>query len=117
MIPPDEIEVAQEFTFDNNSRWEYKVQFLRLSLTKEAKELKDSPDKDGLMEILDLVNASTLQKETGSYIVTEDGFTMTGDRRNQMFVGLMSGLWKRNGSKLTLIGDSDSRLGTIVFSK
>ena len=121
-IAVDEIETTEEFTFDNNSRWEFRIQ-AKVSATKEMKELKNDLDKEvrefaaGFMEAIERENESMVRTATGSYIVTEDGFTMTGDRRNRMFVGLMSGIWKRNGSKLTLIGDSESSLGTIVLSK
>ena len=121
-IAVDEIETTEEFTFDNNSRWEFRIQ-AKVSATKEMKELKNDLDKEvrefaaGFMEAIERENESVVRTATGSYIVTEDGFTMTGDRRNRMFVGLMSGIWKRNGSKLTLIGDSESSLGTIVLSK
>jgi len=121
-IAVDEIETTEEFTFDNNSRWEFRIQ-AKVSATKEMKELKNDPDKEvrefaaGFMEAIERENESMVRTATGSYIVTEDGFTMTGDRRNRMFVGRMSGIWKRNGSKLTLIGDRASGLGTIVLSK
>ena len=41
---------------------------------------------------------------------------MQGDKMNVVFKGRMSGIWKRNGSKLTLIGDPSSGLGTIILS-
>jgi len=42
---------------------------------------------------------------------------MTGDEANESFIGLMSGVWKRNGNKLTLIGDNESSLGAIILSE
>ena len=118
VIDVEGIEMISEITFDNNSRWGL-ITERKMSATKKALEFKNHPDKKvrefaaGLMELIKDENG-LVNSATGSYIVTEDGFTMTGDRRNRMFTGLMSGIWKRNGSKLTLIGDS---LGAIVLSK
>ena len=122
MIPPDEIEVAQEFTFDNNSRWEYKEQF-KTSLAEEIREGINHPEKDvreaaaELVELFDKSLGDIVVIEAGSYVVTGDRFTMTGDRTNTVFTGLMSGVWKRDGNKLTLIGDKESELGGITLSK
>ena len=64
------------------------------------------------MEWFKSVNRLLDMVATGSYIVSEDNFVMTGDSSNTGgFTGIMSGLWKRTGSKLTLIGDPSSGLG------
>ena len=93
-----------------------------MSATKKALEFKNHPDKEvrefaaGLMELIKDENG-LVNSATGSYIVTEDEFTMMGDSKNEVFTGRMSGIWNRSGSKLNLIGDNDSGLGTIIFSK
>ena len=121
VIDVEGIEMISEITFDNNSRWGL-ITERKMSATKKALEFKNHPDKEvrefaaGLMELIKDENG-LVNSATGSYIVTEDEFTMMGDSKNEVFSGRMSGIWNRSGSKLNPIGDNDSGLGTIIFSK
>ena len=122
----EEFEITAEFTFRNDSRWEF-LKIEKLHMTPEwyewTENLKNRGDPRGIkaLKALDEVENNTRNRtyiSTGSYIVTDDEFIMEGDKRNTVFTGRMSGLWKRSGNKLTLFGDDKSRsLGTIVLSK
>ena len=103
-------DITAEFTFEDDSRWEF-VQTGKLNTS--------SFWSDTELKQLNAEFASRLTfVSTGSYIVTDDEFTMQGDKMNVVFKGRMSGLWKRSGNKLTLFGDDKSRgLGTIILSK
>ena len=96
-----------EFTFGDDSRWEF---------LQTMKPNRASVRSDAVSNMIDAVS-NMIFLSTGSYIVTDDEFTMQGDKMNIAFKGRMSGLWKRSGSKLTLFGDDKSGLGTIVLSK
>ena len=117
----DEFKVTVEFTFEDDSRWEF-VETGKLNMSSKWDEIvKDNPDAPYVIEFLKvnkMITSLSAYISTGSYIVTDDEFIMEGDKRNTVFTGRMSGLWKRSGSKLTLFGDDKSRsLGTIVLSK
>lgn len=56
------------------------------------------------------------QVQTGSYTVTDDRFTMAGDRGNTSVIGSYSGVWRRDGNKLTLIFD-DSYMDNRILKK
>ena len=101
-----------EFTFGDDSRWE----FVQTGKPKTTSIWSDT-DLKRLNAALAEVASKTTFLSTGSYIVTDDEFTMQGDKMNIAFKGRMSGLWKRSGSKLTLFGDDKSGLGAIVLSK
>ena len=98
-----------EFTFGDDSRWE----FVRTGKWNKSSFWSDAELKELNAEFASLITFLS----TGSYIVTDDGFIMQGDKRNVILKGKISGLWKRSGSKLTLFGDDKSGLGTIVLSK
>ena len=116
----DEYEVTVEFTFGDDSHWEF-VETGRLNMSSEWDKIVEDDPNNPYIKMFDEASAKITSLSTfistGSYIVTDDEFIMQGDRRNTMFVGSMSGLWKRAGSKLTLIGDSKSGLGTVILSK
>ena len=119
----EKFEITAEFTFRNDSRWEF-IEIRKLHMTPKWYEMAEKRINRGDPrgnEVLDTVanyNRDSTYISTGSYIVTDDEFIMEGDKRNTVFTGRMSGLWKRSGSKLTLFGDDKSRsLGTIVLSK
>jgi len=105
----DGYDTTAEFTFGDDSRWEF-VQIGKLDMNSFWSDT-------ALKELNAKLARSTTYISTGSYIVTDDEFTMQGDKRNIVFTGRMSGLWKRSGSKLTIFGDGKSGLGTIVLSK
>ena len=116
----DEFKVTVDFTFEDDSRWEF-VETGKLNMSSKWDEIvKDNPDAPYVIEFLKvnkMITSLSAYISTGSYIVTDDEFIMEGDKRNTVFTGRMSGLWKRSGSKLTLFGDDKSGLGTIVLSK
>ena len=101
-----------EFTFGDDTRWEF-VRTGKLNKSSFWNALSDAEFKELNVELA----SGITDISTGSYIVTDEEFTMQGDKRNVLFKGKMSGLWKRSGSKLTLFGDDKSGLGTIVLSK
>ena len=105
-------DITAEFTFEDDSRWEF-VQTGKWDKSSFGNALSDAELKELNVELASRITHIS----TGSYIVTDDEFTMQGDKRNVFFKGKMSGLWKRSGSKLTLFGDDKSGLGTIVLSK
>jgi len=118
-----EIEVTVKFTFDSNSRWEYR-QDVTMNPSSYTKKNRNNPDEyirnvvAAFTEWFKLVNKQGDVVATGSYIISEENFVMTGDSGNiSGFRGLMSGIWKRTEERLTLIGDSESRLGTMILSK
>ena len=104
--------ITMEFTFGDDTRWEF-VQTGKWDKSSFGNALSDAELKELNVELASRITHIS----TGSYIVTDDEFTMQGDKRNVFFKGKMSGLWKRSGSKLTLFGDDKSGLGTIVLSK
>ena len=103
------LDSTTEFTFGDDSRWE----FVRTGKWNKSSFWSDAELKELNAEFASLITFLS----TGSYIVTDDGFIMQGDKRNVILKGKISGLWKRSGSKLTLFGDDKSGLGTIVLSK
>ena len=108
----NKLHITLEFTFGDDTRWEF-VRTGKLNKSSFWNFLSDAEFKELNVEIASEITDIS----TGSYIVTDEEFTMQGDKRNVLFKGKMSGLWKRSGSKLTLFGDDKSGLGTIVLSK
>ena len=98
-----------EFTFGDDSRWE----FVRTGKWNKSSFWSDAELKQMNAEVASLITIIS----TGSYIVTDDEFTMQGDKRNVVFKGRMSGSWKRSGSKLTMFGDGKSGFNAMVLSK
>ena len=112
-----EIEVIADFTFGNDSRWEF-VKAAKVNPASYLKKIENEhPNFAEVINMLEGLSNNLGYVDTGSYIVTDDSFTMMGDSKNEVFTGRMSGIWKRSGSKLNLIGDPSSGLGTMLFSK
>ena len=101
-----------EFTFGDDSRWEF-VQTGKWDKSSFSNALSDAELKELNAEVASQITIIS----TGSYIVTDDEFTMQGDKRNVVFKGKMSGSWKRSGSKLTMFGDGKSGFNAMVLSK
>jgi len=105
----DAYDTTAEFTFGDDSRWEF-VSTQKLNSTSFWSDAE-------LKELNAKIAGSATFVSTGSYIVTDDEFTMQGDKRNVVFKGKMSGSWKRSGSKLTMFGDGKSGFNAMVLSK
>ena len=87
------LQVEEDWYFGDDGRWQttltFDVTFSVEIIDKLPPRARQIPD----------------QVETGSYTVTDDRFTMAGDRGNTSIIGSYSGAWRRDGNKLTLIFD------------